>query len=78
MENKLLFEQIERKVLVKKESVTDVKYGKKPEERAIEELLKNGVICLNKPQGPSSHQVADYIKQIFNVEKVGHGGTLEN
>ena len=77
MENKLPFEQIERKVFVKKESVTDKKYGKEPEERTINELLNNGVICLNKLQGPSSHQVTDYIKQILKVEKAGHGGTLD-
>ena len=76
--NKLPFEQIEREILIKKESATNESYGKRPEQRTTKELLNNGVICLNKLSGPSSHQVADYVKKILNVEKVGHGGTLVN
>ncbi len=75
--NKLPFEQIEREILVKKESVTNEEYGKRPEQRTIKELLESSVICLNKLDGPSSHQVADYLKRILKVEKVGHGGTLD-
>ena len=74
---KLPFEKIERKILVKKEVITDAKCGKNPEERTIKELLESSVICLNKPSGPSSHQIADYVKKILKVEKVGHGGTLD-
>jgi len=74
--NKLPFEQIQREILVKKEFATSEKYGKKPEERTMQELLDNGVICLNKLPGPSSHQVADYVKRILKLDKVGHGGTL--
>jgi len=75
--NKLPFEQIERKIIIKREAVTDKKYGKEPEERSTEELLNNGVICINKPQGPSSHNVSAYIKKILNIDKAGHGGTLD-
>ncbi len=77
MENKLPFEEIERKILLKKEFSTNESYGKIPENRAINELINNGVLCLNKPQGPSSHQAADYVKRILNSEKVGHGGTID-
>ncbi|MBI2148061.1 RNA-guided pseudouridylation complex pseudouridine synthase subunit Cbf5 [Candidatus Woesearchaeota archaeon] len=75
--NKLPFEEIEREILIKKESSTNESYGKRPEERTIQELLNYGVICLNKIDGPSSHQVADYVKKILKLEKVGHGGTLD-
>lgn len=74
---KLPFEQIQREILVKKEITTDEKYGKKPEERTIEELLNNGVICINKPDGPSSHNVGAYVKNILKINKAGHGGTLD-
>ncbi len=74
---KLPFEQIEREILVKKEFVTNENYGKNPKERSIKELLESSVLCLNKVPGPSSHQVADYVKKILKVEKVGHGGTLD-
>ncbi len=74
---KLPFEEIEREILVKKESATNEAYGKNPEERNIKELLENSVLCLNKLAGPSSHQVAYYLKKILKAEKVGHGGTLD-
>lgn len=73
---KLPFEEENRKILVKKEASTDPKFGKKPEERTVRELLESSVICLNKVEGPSSHQVADYAKKALEVEKIGHGGTL--
>ncbi len=75
--NKLPFEEIEREVLVKKESTTDESYGKRSKERTTKELLDNSVICLNKTSGPSSHNVADYAKKVLKVEKLGHGGTLD-
>ncbi len=75
--NKLPFEQIERKILIKKESSTNENYGKRPEDKTIKELLESSVLCLNKSAGPSSHNVADYIKKILKLEKVGHAGTLD-
>ena len=75
--NRLPFEQIQREILVKREATTDTKYGKAPEERTIKELLESSVICLNKVEGPSSHQVSDYAKKILKANKMGHGGTLD-
>ncbi len=75
--NKLPFEKIRREILVRKESETDLNKGKKPEERSVVELINNGVICLNKIQGPSSHQVSDYVKKILGIKKAGHSGTLD-
>jgi len=43
----------------------------------LEKLLRTGVICLDKPQGPTSHQVTAWVRDIFGVEKAGHGGTLD-
>ena len=77
MEEKLPFEKIEREIIVKREAETDKRYGKKPEERTIKELLDYGVINLNKPGGPTSHQVSDYIQRILGIKKAGHSGTLE-
>ncbi len=74
---KLPFEKIDREVLIKVEAETDNNYGKIPEQRDIKELLNCGVICLNKNSGPTSHQVADYLKRILEVNKTGHGGTLD-
>lgn len=73
----LPFEQYSRKILTKKESETSENFGKSPEKRTIKELLESSVICINKPAGPTSHQIADYVKKILEVEKAGHGGTLD-
>ena len=69
--------EIERKLLVKAEDKTDTRYGHKPEERLGKEYIRYGVINLDKPAGPTSHEVAAWIKRILNLQCVGHGGTLE-
>ena len=73
----LPFETIKRKILVKRKSETSSKYGCKPEERSVEELIKFGVVNINKPSGPTSHQIVDYVKSILCLKKAGHSGTLD-
>ena len=65
------------KRIVKVQVKTNPNYGKSPDERTVRELLNCGVITLDKPSGPTSHQVDAWIKKILNIEKVGHGGTLD-
>lgn len=74
---KLPFEEIKRTILVKREEETDSRYGCAPEKRSVEELINRGVICLNKPEGPTSHIVSDHIKKILDCKKASHGGTLD-
>jgi H/ACA ribonucleoprotein complex subunit 4 len=73
----LPFERVQRTVLVKRALPTDPGYGCAPEQRPVKTLLEYGVICLNKPAGPTSHLVADHIQRILHIEKAGHGGTLD-
>ncbi len=73
----LPFEKERREVVYKREEETNPSWGKRPEERSVEELLEFGVINLDKPRGPTSHQVAAWVKEILKVRKVGHGGTLD-
>ncbi len=75
--SELPFEKIKRKVIIKRESETSDEYGCKPEDRSTKDLIKYGVICVNKQQGPTSHQVSDYVKKILELKKCGHGGTLD-
>lgn len=75
--NKLSFELVKRQVLIKKESKTNFDYGKRPEDRNVDELIKYGIININKPSGPTSHQVVDYVKKILNIKHAGHSGTLD-
>ena len=56
---------------------TDPAHGKPPSQRSIEEHLKLGVINLDKPAGPTSHQVVAWLKQALGLAKAGHGGTLD-
>jgi len=76
-ETKLPFEKKERELFVKRKSKTDSKFGKKPEERDVDELIDLGISNINKPKGPTSHQVSAYMQKILNVNKSGHSGTLD-
>lgn len=66
-----------RKRMVKSKEKTNTNYGKNPNEQSVKELLNNGIINLDKPLGPTSHQIDAWIKKIFNTERIGHGGTLD-
>jgi len=37
----------------------------------------DGAILIDKPAGPTSHDVVDAIRRRFNIKKVGHCGTLD-
>ena len=69
--------EVQRKLLIKAEDKTNPKYGHRPNERSAEELLRYGLVNLDKPAGPTSHEVAAWTKRILKIESVGHGGTLE-
>jgi len=66
-----------RSVLVKRSGKTDPAHGMPPEKRSLEMHLKLGAINLDKTSGPTSHEVAAWVKRILNVGKAGHSGTLD-
>jgi H/ACA ribonucleoprotein complex subunit 4 len=59
------------------EEKTDDKYGYRPDTRPVNVLIQYGVIPLDKPRGPSSHEVVSWVRRIVGVEKAGHSGTLD-
>jgi len=63
--------------IVRLEEETNPAYGKKPGERSIEEALQLGVIVLDKPCGPTSHEVSSWVRKMLGAEKAGHSGTLD-
>src|SRR5512136_718326 len=67
----------QRKRLIKVSAKTNSHYGKAPSERTVRELLNNGFINVDKPSGPSSHQVVAWVKEMLEIDKAGHGGTLD-
>ena len=67
-----------REILIKVVDTTNPDYGfSSLENLPIEFLLKNGVVCLDKPSGPTSHEVATWVRKILGADKAGHSGTLD-
>ena len=64
-------------LITKSKSITNPEYGCKPEEREITDYISKGVINLDKPSGPTSHEVDSWVKRILKLDKTGHGGTLD-
>ena len=69
--------EIKRSLTVKAEEETNPRFGRKPEERPVRDYIKFGIINLDKPSGPSSHEVTAWVKRILSLKRAGHGGTLE-
>lgn len=67
----------EREVLVRAEDITDPRYGCEPERRPILEHIRLGFLNLDKPVGPTSHEVVAWVKRLTGVGKAGHAGTLD-
>ena len=57
--------------------ISDPKYGTAPHQRSILDLLDSGIINIDKPANPTSHEVTAWVKQILRINKAGHGGTLD-
>ncbi|KAL8127541.1 H/ACA ribonucleoprotein complex subunit 4-like [Apium graveolens] len=56
---------------------TPLPSGFSPLKRPLAEYIRYGVMNLDKPANPSSHEVVAWIKRILRVEKTGHSGTLD-
>ncbi len=56
---------------------SDPKHGCPPEDRPIEALLDAGVIMIDKPRGPTSHQLTAWAREMLGIQRLGHGGTLD-
>src|SRR3954465_12192370 len=56
---------------------TPIPAGSTPLKRPLKDYLKYGVINLDKPANPSSHEVVAWIRRILRAEKTGHSGTLD-
>jgi len=59
------------------DSTTDEKYGYYPFNRPINILFDYGLVLIDKPAGPTSHEIASWVKRILNIDKSGHSGTLD-
>ena len=64
-------------MVVLDEEPTDPKLGWYPSARPVQAMLEYGLIALDKPRGPTSHEVVAWTKKLLGVEKAGHSGTLD-
>ena len=69
--------EISREIRVRAEEETNPDYGCSPKKRSLNELLRFGLVVIDKTAGPTSHEVAAWIKKLLELDKVGHGGTLD-
>lgn len=56
---------------------TSPDYGTIPTARPLPQHISYGVVNIDKPPGPTSHEVTAWVKRILGVKRAGHGGTLE-
>jgi len=64
-------------IIVRPEEFSNPAYGHVPSNRPILEYLKNGFVVLDKPQGPTSHEVVAWVRKMLSLERAGHSGTLD-
>jgi H/ACA ribonucleoprotein complex subunit 4 len=69
--------EITREIRVKAEEETNPNYGCPPEERPLSQYIQFGMVVIDKTPGPTSHEVAAWVKKLLDLDKVGHGGTLD-
>jgi len=62
--------------IIKKHEASLTPFGVYPGARTLEEHIRNGIIILDKTSGPTSHQIDRWIKEILEINKCSHGGTL--
>lgn len=66
-----------RNLIVKSDDFEITNYGQKPEDRSIKDLIRYGVINIDKQPNPTSQEIVAYVKRILGLTKAGHSGTLD-
>jgi H/ACA ribonucleoprotein complex subunit 4 len=72
----LTLKQLENLTVIDQD-ITDKDYGTYYDKRSFEQLLQYGLILLDKPPGPTSHETVAWLKRILKIPKAGHSGTLD-
>ncbi|HUU76871.1 MAG TPA: RNA-guided pseudouridylation complex pseudouridine synthase subunit Cbf5 [candidate division Zixibacteria bacterium] len=75
--NRILPSEKAREFIIKSDDFEVSKYGGNPEERDIKELIRLGVINIDKHPNPTSQEIVTSVKRILNLTKAGHSGTLD-
>ena len=69
--------EVSRSVLVRAEEDADPNLGCPPDKRPLQQHIKYGVIVMDKTPGPTSHEVVAWVKKLLELDRAGHGGTLD-
>ena len=65
------------KCLVKRDPHLFLSEGCAPTVRPLQKHLERAFVHIDKPRGPSSHEVSAWLKRVLAVSKAGHLGTLD-
>ncbi len=69
--------ELVRSVVVRAEEVADASLGTDPLGRSLEEYVRYGLIVVDKQAGPTSHEIVAWVKRMLELDRAGHGGTLD-
>ncbi len=69
--------EVDRTIVVRAEEEADPSMGCPPGERPLQQHIKYGLIVMDKPPGPTSHEVVAWVKKLLELDRAGHGGTLD-
>ncbi|MGA7692307.1 MAG: RNA-guided pseudouridylation complex pseudouridine synthase subunit Cbf5 [Nitrososphaeraceae archaeon] len=71
-----MFPQLQNLQKIDDDVTSDI-YGHIPDNRPLDILFDYGCILLDKPPGPTSHEVVAWVKRTLGLSKIGHSGTLD-
>ncbi|MFH1787817.1 MAG: RNA-guided pseudouridylation complex pseudouridine synthase subunit Cbf5, partial [Candidatus Altiarchaeota archaeon] len=63
--------------LIKSQDDAHLDCGTPPLQRPLEEHIRKGIVLIDKPSGPNSHQISAWVRDMLGVSKAGHSGTLD-
>jgi len=66
-----------RTVFTRAEEESSLESGCPPDQRPLQQHIKFGILNIDKPPGPTSHEVVAWVKRLLELDKAGHGGTLD-
>ena len=69
--------ELEKSVVVRAEDEANPSLGIDPLERPLAEYIKYGLIVVDKQAGPTSHEIVAWVKRLLELDRAGHGGTLD-
>jgi len=68
---------VNKTIILDHAASTDDAIGTYPDQKTIEQRLESGFFLLDKGAGPTSHQVAAWVRDMLELPRLGHGGTLD-